>query len=197
MITYKKLKVDNFEEIQKKLVPYFLNFLETNPTCEFGNFITDEQLIKFKEDVPEVFECIREVLRAEVPFMSYLYYTKESGGPGVHKDGKDNLKVKFRMSWPILNGDSAATIFHRSLSNANTRRFSINQSVAETYGASLLMYDKEDVVEIDRYLLDCPTLVNNRTLHSVELVSDKLPRIILNFGLTNQEGIMEKYFVKT
>lgn len=196
MITYKKLKVDKFEEIQKKLVPYFLNLVENDPTDiegNKGNYITDEQLIKFKEDVPEVFECIREILGAEVPFMSYLYYTKKSGGPGVHKDGHDDLEVKLRLCWPILNGNSAATIFYKPLTQLTEK------VLKDTYwyGANIQIPSEKDVIEIDRYLIDCPTIVNNRTLHSVELVSDKLPRIMLNFGLTNQEGIMEKYFVKT
>ena len=55
-------------------------------------------------------------------------------------------------------------------------------------------YDPNDCHEIDRYILDVPTLNNVKQLHGVEILNDKLPRILLTMRLSNEEKIYQKYF---
>ena len=103
---YKKLDIDSFEHIQELIVPYVIDYVNQNITEEklFYNLIPDEDLQKFKQDIPELFESIRNHLESEIIFISYLYIDTHSDVP-IHTDANNpSIKKRVRLNWPILNG---------------------------------------------------------------------------------------------
>lgn len=189
---YKKLNIDSFQEVQNKIVSYVIEFVTKDMSFSeeklFFNFISDENLQNFKKDIPELFECIRKELDSEVVLMSYIYVDSFKDIP-VHTDSDNLLERRTRLNWPILNGKSAATVFYEK-NHENIK------SVFHSYksGVSGRAYDRKDCYEIDRYILDVPTLMNVKQLHAVEILDHKLPRILLTMRLSNEEEVYQKYF---
>ena len=188
---YKKLNINNFERIQDTLVPYILNYIEHNLTEEklFYNLISDEDLKKFKQDIPELFEGIRRELGSEVILISYLFIDTHSHVP-IHTDANNPLvKRRIRLNWPILNGTSASTIFYQKKSeNIQGTLDSLSNGVTGYY------YDLDDCNEVDKYLLDTPTLMNVKELHGIQILNYNLPRVLLSMRLSNEEEVYQKYF---
>ena len=193
---YKKLNIESFESIQDTLVPYITKFVTEDVKASeekfsekvFFNFVSDENLKKFKEDIPELFEGIRRDLGSEVILMGLVQISSINQIP-IHTDGDNSIKRRIRLHWPILNGESAATIFYEK--NHENVESVFNSYKSGVYGWS---YDPNDCHEIDRYILDVPTLNNVKQLHGVEILNDKLPRILLTMRLSNEEKIYQKYF---
>jgi hypothetical protein len=190
---YKKLQFNNFYEIQNKIVSYVAKFVteDVNVSEEklFFNFISNENLIKFKRDIPELFECIQKKLGSEIILMSYIYVDGVVDVP-VHTDSDNLLERRTRLNWPILNGPSAATVFFEKNHENIPSQFAVYKS-----GVSGRGYDIRDCYEVDRYILDTPTLMNVKQLHSVEILDSKLPRILLTMRLSNEEEVYQKYFL--
>jgi hypothetical protein len=193
---YKKLIIEDFENLQNEIVPYVVNYV-TSEVKEseqkfsekvFFNFVSDENLKKFKEDIPELFECIRRELGSEIIFMAFIYIDGIDSIP-IHIDGDNSIEKRIRLHWPILNGKSAATIFYKKNDENIKSTFKLYKS-----GVSGWSFDSNDCHEIDRYILDVPTLNNVKQLHGVEILNDKLPRILLTMRLSNEEKIYQKYF---
>jgi len=193
---YKKLDIDDFQSIQKKVVEYITKFItdDVNVSEEkFSekvsfNFISDEDLRKFKEDIPELFECIRRELGSEVPYMAYVYID-EVEALALHTDGDNSIKRRIRLHWPILNETSAETVYYkRKKENVDSIHHAFKS------GVNGHQYDPDDVYEVDRYILDVPTLNSVKEIHGVDVISDKLPRILLTMRLSNEEEIYQKYF---
>lgn len=189
---YKKLNIDSFEEIQNKIVSYVVDFVvrDVSESEEklFFNFISDENLKKFKRDIPELFEGIRRELGSDVILMSYIYVDGLEDVP-VHTDSDNSLERRTRLNWPILNGSSAATVFFEKNHEDIASEFHSYKS-----GVSGRAYDRKDCYEVDRYILDVPTLMNVKQLHAVEILDSKLPRILLTMRLSNEEEVYQKYF---
>ena len=193
---YKKLDIDNFKEIQEKIVPYVTDFVlrdvesseeKFSEKVSF-NFISDEDLIKFKRDIPELFECIRRELGSEVPYMAFVCID-EVRTIALHTDGDNSIKRRIRLHWPILNETSAETVYYK-------QKEENIESIHHTFksGVTGHQYDSDDVYEVDRYVLDVPTLNSVKEIHGVDVISDKLPRILLTMRLSNEEEIYQKYF---
>lgn len=190
---YKKLEIDNFQEVQNKIIPYVLEFVREDISNSeekiFFNFISEESLKKFKKDIPELFESIRKELNSEIILMSYIYVDGINQLP-IHTDSVDNsLDRRTRLNWPILNGESAATVIYE-------KNHEDVPSVIHTYksGVSGRAYDRNDCYEIDRYILDVPTLMNVKQIHGIEVLNNKLPRILLTMRLSNEDEVYQKYF---
>jgi len=119
---YRKLDIKNFKNIQEKITPYLINFVSTdiNRSEEklFYNLISQKNLEKFKKDIPELFESVRQKLCSEIILMSYIYVDGVEEIP-IHIDGGVNcsLERRTRLNWPILNGESAETIFYQKYFN--------------------------------------------------------------------------------
>jgi len=189
---YRKLSIDSFKEIQDKIVSYVIDFVieDVNNSEEklFFNFISDDNLKKFKRDIPELFECIQKELGSDILLMSYIYVDGIEDVP-IHTDSSNPIERRTRLNWPILNGTSAATVFfEKNHENIPTEYHSYKSGVS---GNS---YKNEDCHEVDRYILDSPTLMNVKELHSVEILDSKLPRILLTMRLSNEEEVYQKYF---
>jgi len=189
---YNKLNFDNFQKVQDKIVPYVIDFItqdiKTSEEKIFFNFISDKDLEKFKQDIPELFECIRKELGGEIILMSYIYVDDFNMNDfPIHSD--NILKKRTRLNWPILNGESAATIIYEKKSEDIP-------SVIHSYksGVSGHAYAPNDCYEIDRYILDTPTLMNVQQIHGIEILDHKLPRILLTMRLSNEEEVYQKYF---
>lgn len=193
---YKKLNIKDFQEIQDKIVSYVVDFVKEDVNAseeKFSekvsfNFVSDDNLNKFKEDIPELFECIRRELGSEIILMALVYIDGVDSIP-IHTDGDNTIKRRIRLHWPILNGESAATVFYEK--NHENVKAVFNSYKSGVRGWS---YDPDDCHEIDRYILDTPTLNNVKQLHGVEILNDKLPRILLTMRLSNEEEVYQKYF---
>lgn len=193
---YKKLDIDDFQKIQETVVPYITKFVTEdvrNSEKKFSekvsfNFVSDEDLIKFKKDIPELFECIRNELESEITYMAYVYIDKVEA-IAIHTDGDNSIKRRIRLHWPILNETSAETVYYKS---KNEDISSIHHTFKS--GVNGHQYDKNDVYEVDRYILDVPTLNSVKEIHGVDVISDKLPRILLTMRLSNEDEIYQKYF---
>jgi hypothetical protein len=188
---YKKLDIDDFEKIQELIVPYVIDYVNQNITEQklFYNLIPDEDLQKFKQEIPELFESIRNHLGSEVLFISYLFIDNHSHVP-IHTDANNPLvKKRIRLNWPILNGSSASTIFYKKNSeNIEGTLSSLSNGVTGHY------YSIENCYEVDKYVLDSPTLMNVKELHGIKILNHKLPRILLSMRLSNEEQVYQKYF---
>ena len=193
---YKKLDIDTFREVQDQIVPYVIDFV-TNDVRESENkfsekvsfnFISDEDLIRFKRDIPILFECIRRELGSEVLYMAFVYMD-EVRTIALHTDGDNSIQRRIRLHWPILNSTSAETVYYKSKHKEVT---SIHHSFKS--GVSGHQYDPNDVYEVDRYILDVPTLNSVKEIHGVDIISDELPRILLTMRLSNEEEVYQKYF---
>jgi hypothetical protein len=190
---HKKLTIENFQDIQDKIVSYVVDFvsvdINTSEEKVFFKFVSDENLEKFKRDIPELFECIRKELNSEIILMSYVYVDGLIEIP-IHTDSTDTvLKKRIRLNWPIINGESAETIFYEKNDESISSRIHEYKS-----GVSGRVYDPSDCYEVDRYILDTPTLMNVRQPHAVEILNHKLPRILLTMRLSNEEEVYQKYF---
>lgn len=193
---YKKLDIDTFREVQDQIVPYVIDFV-TNDVIESENkfsekvsfnFISDEDLIRFKRDIPILFECIRRELGSEVIYMAFVYIDGIDSIP-IHTDGDDSIKRRIRLHWPILNETSASTVYYK-------RNNKDVESTAHSYksGVSGRVFDINDLTEVDRYILDVPTLNNVKEIHGVDILNDNLPRILLTMRLSNEEEVYQRYF---
>jgi len=193
---YKKLDIDTFREVQDQIVPYVIDFV-TNDVRESENkfsekvsfnFISDEDLIRFKRDIPILFECIRRELGSEVIYMAFVYIDGIDSIP-IHTDGDDSIKRRIRLHWPILNETSASTVYYK-------RNNKDVESTAHSYksGVSGRVFDINDLTEVDRYILDVPTLNNVKEIHGVDILNDNLPRILLTMRLSNEEEVYQRYF---
>ena len=193
---YKKLDIDTFREVQDQIVPYVIDFV-TNDVRESEkrfsekvsfNFISDEDLIKFKRDIPTLFECIRRELGSEVIYMAFVYIDGIDSIP-IHTDGDDSIKRRIRLHWPILNETSASTVYYK-------RNNEDIESTAHSYksGVSGRVFDINNLTEVDRYILDVPTLNNVKEIHGVDILNDNLPRILLTMRLSNEEEVYQRYF---
>jgi hypothetical protein len=193
---YNKLNIEDFENLQNEIVPYVVNYVTSEvkeSEQKFSekvsfNFVSDEDLKKFKEDIPELFECIRRELGSEIIFMAFVYIDGIDSIP-IHIDGDNSIEKRIRLHWPILNEKSAATIFYKKNDENLKPTFNSYKS-----GVNGWIFNSEDCHEVDRYILDTPTLNNVKEIHGVEILDDKLPRILLTMRLSNEEEIYQKYF---
>lgn len=193
---YKKLDIDNFQNIQNKIIPYVTDFVIKDVKSSeerFGekvsfNFISDEDLKKFKEDIPELFECIQKELGSQVPYMAFVCIDEGRTFP-IHTDGDNSIERRIRLHWPILNTKSAETVFYKQ-----KKKHIESTPVSYKSGVNGHQYSLNDICEVDRYILDVPTLNNVKEIHGVDIVDDKLPRILLTMRLSNEDCVYQKYF---
>lgn len=191
MIYYKKLDPNNFYEVQEKISSYIIDYVNQNITEKklFYNFISDFDLQKFKQDIPELFKIIQDSLESEVILISYIFIDTHSYVP-IHTDGNDlEIKKRIRLNWPILNSTSVSTIFYKKFENVKPNFKSLPNGVCG------YCYELNDCYKVDEYVLDTPTLMNVRELHGVEIIDDRFPRILLSMRLSNEEQIYQKYFL--
>lgn len=187
---YQKLNIENFERIQEAVVPYVLNFVNENISEEklFYNLISDEELERFKQDIPELFETIQKTIESEVILASYAFIDTHTYVP-IHTDASNPaITRRIRLNWPILNGESAETIFYHK------RDESIEGTFCSHPGGTGHYYKDEDCNEVDKYTLDLPTLMNVKELHGIRMITHKLPRILLSMRLSNEDEVYQRYF---
>lgn len=184
---YKKLDIDSFEQIQELIVPYITHFINQREKL-FYNLISEKNLEEFKKDIPELFECIRRNLNSEIVFASYLFVDKNTEVP-IHTDANNpTIKKRIRLNWPILNGSSAETVIYQK----NHEKI---QGVVHTHPwGTGTYYNVNDCHEVDKYVLNVPTLMNVKELHGVRILNYNLPRILLSMRLSNEEEVYRKYF---
>jgi hypothetical protein len=187
---YKKLNIENFEHIQETVVPYVLNFVNENISEEklFYNLISDEELQRFKKDIPELFEAIQTTIKSEIILASYVFVDTHSYVP-IHTDASNPaITRRIRLNWPILNAESAETTFYRKKDESIQGKFCSHPGGTGHY------YNDDDCIEMDKYTLDLPALMNVKELHGIRIINHKLPRILLSMRLSNEDEVYQRYF---
>jgi len=196
---YKKLDIENLQNIQNKIISYVTNFvtkdmkLSEEKFCEKISFnhISNGDLEKFKEDIPELFECVQRELGSEVPLMAYVFMDEIRTLP-IHTDSDNSIERRIRLHWPILNTTSAETIYYKKKNEDIQGMRSLYKS-----GVCGNVFNLNDVYEVGRYVLNVPTLNNVKEIHGIEIIDNKLPRILLTMRLSNEDQVYRKYFLES
>jgi hypothetical protein len=175
---YRKIDVDNFDEIQEKLVPWIKRHHRW--TFKFWNHVDQYQLFK---DIPELPDAIEQVIGQRplhtymlaVPWVPGFVAKKILGSNTLHKD---TSVESVRFNWPVLNGPTVETKLFVSSIDPEQKQLHTSK---ETY----LSYREEDCQEIASFFLDKPTLLHVHTIHGLYRASGPLPRYILSFKFEN------------
>jgi len=171
---FRKIDVDNFDNIQKELVPWVKRHYRW--TLKFWNHVNQDQLFT---DIPELKTAIKTVI-GQTPLRTYMlavpgvpeFILRKKIGP--HSLHRDTSNESVRFNWPVLNGTSIETKLFTSTVEPKCRQLATSK---ETY----LSYREEYCQEIDSFLLDRPTLLHVHTIHGLYRAPGPLPRYILSF----------------
>lgn len=185
---YQKLDIGDFAFVQNLIVPYVIDFVNRREKL-FYNLISEKDLQELKKEIPQLFECIHKELNTEVIFASYLFVNESTEVP-IHTDANNpSIQKRIRLNWPILNGSSAETVIYQK------NHQDVQGTVHSHPWGTGTYYDLNECHEVDKYVLDVPTLMNVKELHGVRILdSNKLPRILLSMRLSNEEEVYQKYF---
>jgi hypothetical protein len=171
---FRAIDVENFEQIQAKLVPWVKKRYRW--TLKFWNHVDQTQLFG---DIPELQTAVETVIgqtplktyMLAVPGMPEFVLRKKIGTHSLHRDTSTELA---RFNWPVLNGTSIETRLFDS--NAEPKKHVL--ASGETY----LSYQEQDCTEIASFRMDRPTLLHVHTIHGLYRAPGPLPRYILSFN---------------
>jgi len=171
---YRKITVDNFDEIQAKLVPWVRRRYKW--TLKFWNHVDQDQLFA---DIPELKSTVESIV-GQTPLKTYMLAVP--GVPefilrrkiGAHSLHRDTSVESVRFNWPVLNGTSIETKLFTCDQEPNKKLL----STGETY----LYYHEKDCKQIDSFFLDQPTLLHVHSIHGLYRAQGPLPRYILSFN---------------
>ena len=175
---YKEFNLDNFEEIQAKLVPHVLSFC--SKFTQFWNHADATELISA---VPELKNAIYQIT-GQHPLKSYVLTVKDApldmldtklNGNSLHRD---TSVERYRLNWPILNATSVETRFFTSDADA----IKLILPTGETY----LTFTEEQSVLTDSNILTKPTLIDTHAIHGLYRIGEKFPRFILSFNFEKE-----------
>jgi hypothetical protein len=172
-LPYRKIDVENFDEIQQKLTPWIKKRYRW--TLKFWNHVDQDQLF---DDNPELLTAVKktigqapiETYMLSIPNLPEFVLRKKIGPNSLHID---TSTVPVRFNWPVLNGTSIETRLFES--NADPKKYQLREG--ETY----LSYREEDCEQIASFFLDRPTLLHVHTIHGLYRAPGPLPRYILSF----------------
>lgn len=174
MNTYCELNINNFDTVQKKLVPYILTKYPN--LKQFWNHVEQQELF---DNVPELQEAINNAV-GQIPLKTYLLVVPD--GPdhivdaklGANSIHRDTSIESTRLNWPILNSSSIETRMFNT--EAEPRKLVL--PTGETY----LTYAESDCNLIGSFRLTKPTALHVHTIHGLYRVENPLPRYILSFN---------------
>ena len=138
-------------------------------------------LLEFKEHNAKLCEVLESMAQSELERVIVLtasekfkFLPHQDEGPRV-----------CRINWPVLNSDSAYTVFYKKKPTAMPYKYE-----------GIDMYHKHDVEVSDTFVLTKPTLMHVDTIHSVETIEGKpLPRTIVSFNFKD-DSVLRKLLLK-
>lgn len=171
---FRTLDIPNFEEIQKKLVPYIL--VKYPGLFQFWNQVDQEDLY---QQIPELLLAITH-LTGQQPLKTYLLVIPNApdqlvnarlGDASLHAD---TSVESTRLNWPVLNSSSIETKLFISTGEPN-------KLVLPT-GQTYLTHSRDQCEEIASFIMDKPTVLHVHTIHGLYRAPGPLPRYILSFN---------------
>jgi hypothetical protein len=173
---WKRIKIKNFEIIQKKTLEFIQRQDDILDKSKYrGPFINLQHLGYFRE-VPEVSEAFYSHGLAIEDANIYLMYKNSDSMP--HKDYTDSIA---RVNIPILNCEGTWTTFYE---NVQSKRL-----VLPT-GAPFYATTNRDYVEVDRVETNQPTIVRISEGHNVIMDETRSPRIMLTLSFNPDAGLL-------
>jgi hypothetical protein len=173
-LLYRKINVENFDQVQQKLVPWVKQHFRW--TFKFWNHVDQDRLFT---DIPELPIAVERVI-GQKPLHTYMlaipqvpdFILRRKIGP--HSLHRDTSVESVRFNWPVLNGASIETKLFTSTVEPKYQQLTTSK---ETY----LSYREEDCEQIGSFFLDQPALLHVHTIHGLYRATGPLPRYILSF----------------
>lgn len=170
---YREIDVENFDQIQEKLVPWVKR--QHRWTTKFWNHVDQVDLFS---TVPELKTTIADVVGQEpvktylfaIPRVPSLILAYKLGAKTIHRDTGNETA---RLNWPVLNSSSVETRFFKS---SVEPRKTIRSDSGETWN-----YQESDCELIDRFCMTRPTVLHVHTIHGLYRATGPLPRYVLSF----------------
>jgi hypothetical protein len=132
-------------------------------------------LVLFKQTNPELNQFLEEFSGSELERIIIFSF---NGTFGIHRDIGPRV---CRLNWPIINSNSAETVFYQLKPDAVSKKFE-----------GIDFYNESDTVIVDRYILHQPTIMNTDTVHNVlPIAKAPLPRIVVSFNFVD-DSILAK-----
>jgi hypothetical protein len=157
--------------------------------CDYVDSIQDSittsyqkvDLLKFKEHNSKLCGFLESMAQSDLERVIVLTVNEQFKFL-PHKDEGPRV---CRINWPVLNSDSAYTVFYKTNAGATPYKYE-----------GIDMYHKHDLQVSDTFVLTRPTLMHVNTIHSVETIEGKsLPRIIVSFNFRD-DSILQKLLVE-
>ena len=167
MLDYVELDID-LEKYHSDLTEYVISvYSNSNFTSTYNNL----DLQDFKLHNLELTRQLELLSDSKLERVTLLVL--ENSSMLIHRDQGPRI---CRINWPILNSDSAVTVFYNKKPNA----------VSHAKHNGIDLYQLHDLEIRNSFILTKPTLMHVDTIHSVELIPKKpLPRIIVSFNFVN------------
>ena len=138
-------------------------------------------LLGFRENNLKLCEVLENMAQSELERVIVLT-VNEKFKFLPHKDEGPRV---CRINWPVLNSDSACTVFYKTNTGATPYKYE-----------GIDMYHKHDLQVSDTFILTKPTLMHVNTIHSVEPIEGKsLPRIIVSFNFRD-DSVLQQLLVE-
>jgi hypothetical protein len=177
MIFYKKINVDNFEEMRKELEIATLDRVNLN-TRYWG-----EPYFWFKNHTPAFYNFIES--RKKIPIRMFRFYlTPPYNELTPHADGVSNYRSPIGLNIPISGYENTTMDWYSCPAN----NFEDGNYGFEGISASRVI-DRSMLKKIDSVVIDCPTFVRTDVVHGITNYKST-PRLVLSvrFPYTKQFG---------
>ena len=156
MIFYKKINVDNFEEMRKELEIATLDRVNLN-TRYWG-----EPYTWFKQNTPTFYNFIESKKKVPIRFCRF-YLTPPNSSLQPHADGVSTFRSPIGLNIPI-SGYENTTMDWYSCPDDN---FDNGYHGFENIPASKVI-DFTKLEKIDSTVIDCPTFVRTDVVHGID-----------------------------
>jgi hypothetical protein len=177
MIFYKKLNVDNFEEIRNELEIATLD--QVNSNIRFW----DSPYSWFKSNTPIFYNFIESRKKISVRLCRF-YLTPAYEELSPHTDGLINHKSPIGLNIPITGHENTTMDWYSCPDdNFEDGNYGFNNITA----SRVIDFDK--IKKIDTTVIDCPTFVRTDIVHGITNYKST-PRLVLSvrFPYTKQFG---------
>ncbi len=180
-ITYKKIEVPKLKEIQQELTKFILPYCEGKPT---GLWSVD--MTKFFTECTNTVEYFTENnLYNKLKKVCYIVVHPGAGERDAHVDRNIEPPAEsgdtsgcVSLNFGIQNYTETPVIFYEYLNGPKQYI-----PLPDPSEGSYIFYSEANLKEIDRYVLDNPTLMNNTVPHAISNDSNEV-RITISFRFT-------------
>ena len=177
-ITYKQLDIPNLKEIHKELTDFILPYCEGKPT---GLWSVD--LLKFFANCTSAVNYLTSIqLNDNLKKVCYIVVHPGAGERDAHVDRNIEPPAEsgdtsgcLSLNFGIQNYNETPVIFYEYLSGPKQYI-----PLPDPSEGSYIFYAESMLKEIDRYVLNNPTLMNNTVPHAISNDTNEV-RITISF----------------